>query len=726
MATTPTRPEPSPQQPTAHTQPIAQQPIAQQPIAHTLPAQRRSLWRRGSAIVVGLLIALLAAGEFMGWSFLRAPAERLLSDKLERTVRLGAPFRLHLLGSIRLDVGSLYVSAPAGFGSAHLIDARDAQLTLRYGDLIGLEDTAPYRIAVLHVEKLDAHLERHQDGSASWQFKQDENSPDRPFPVIESLIVRHGTATVIDPLTAVDVKLEFDTHEGAADQHMESKVQAQGRYRQHKLAAKLVTYGFLPIASQNADSAPVKSTGWVDYGGVHVAFEGAIVDLFGKQDIQGRFTAQGPSLAVLGTLVNAVLPTTGAFVIKGQVAKKDRIWEADIASARVGSSDLAGRFMFDPRDGKPYLQGDLRGKHFMLADLGPAFGTRNADGSDAQPKAGRAVPDRPLNLPALNQMEADIKIDLAYVDLGSAFDKPISPLRAQLNLAGGKLSLSDILAHTADGTISGLISVDAGMPLSPATEAGTKTKDGMETRDGTETKDGSSPAPLTRVPAWNIDLGWKDIDLAKWLVVSKQRKQEAKAKGNQEPPAYVTGTLNGKTRLNGTGRSTAQLLASLNGDVAMHIRDGSLSHLIVEVLGLDIAQGIGVLIRGDESLAMQCAVLDLQAQQGVVSPRVAVVDTPVTLVLIDGKINLAKEQLDLRLVAKPKNFSPFTVRSPIRVRGTFLDPSVAPEAGPIAARAIGAIALSFINPLAAILPFIDAGADKPSTCAEALANYKKK
>lgn len=704
MATTSTKPEPSPQP----------------PIAVTQPPQRRSRWRRGSAIVVGLLIALLAAGEFMGWSFLRAPAERLLSDKLERTVSLGAPFRLHLLGSIRLDVGSLYVSAPAGFSSAHLIDASDALLILRYGDLIGLEDTAPYRIAVLHVQTLDAHLERHQDGSASWQFKQDENSPDRPFPVIESLIVGHGTATVIDPLTAVDLKLEFDTHEGAADQHMESKVQAQGRYRQHKLAAKLVTYGFLPIASQSADSAPVKSTGWVDYGGVHVAFEGAVVDLFGKQDIQGRFTAQGPSLAVLGRLVNAVLPTTGAFVIKGQVAKKDRIWEADIASARVGSSDLAGKFMFDPRDGKPYLQGDLRGKHFMLADLGPAFGTRNADGSNAKPKAGRAIPDRPLDLPALNKMEADIKIDLAYVDLGSAFDKPIAPLRAQLNLAGGKLSLSDILANTADGTISGLISVDAGMPLSPATEAGAKTK------AGTETQDGSSPAPVTRAPAWNIDLGWKDINLAKWLVVSKQRKQEARATGDKEPPAYVTGTLNGKTRLNGTGRSTAQLLASLNGDVAMHIRDGSLSHLIVEVLGLDIAQGIGVLIRGDESLAMQCAVLDLQARQGVVSPRVAVVDTPVTLVLIDGKVNLAKEQLDLRLVAKPKNFSPFTVRSPIRVRGTFLDPSVAPEAGPIAARAIGAIALSFINPLAAILPFIDAGADKPSTCAEALANYKKK
>ena len=117
----------------------------------------------------------------------------------------------------------------------------------------------------------------------------------------------------------------------------------------------------------------------------------------------------------------------------------------------------------------------------------------------------------------------------------------------------------------------------------------------------------------------------------------------------------------------------------------------------------------GVFIKGDQSLPLECAVMDLKADHGVVTPKVALIDTPVTLILIDGNLSLASEALDLRLAAKPKNFSPFTVRSPIHVTGTFSDPQASPEGGPIAARVLGGVALAFINPLAAILPFIDPG-----------------
>ena len=230
-----------------------------------------------------------------------------------------------------------------------------------------------------------------------------------------------------------------------------------------------------------------------------------------------------------------------------------------------------------------------------------------------------------------------------------------------------------------------------------------------------------------KLPTWRIDLNWKDINLEKWLQVSEDRKQQARKEGEAVPDAYVTGTLNGKTKLSGKGQSTAELLASLDGNISTHIRKGSISHLIVEALGLDVAQGLGLLIKGDNSLPMQCAVVDLKSSQGLITPNVALIDTPVTVILADGKISLARETLDLRLVAKPKNVSPFTVRSPINITGTFTNPKIRPEATPIAARVLGGIALAFVNPLAAILPFIDPGSGSDeASCSDALRTLQQK
>jgi uncharacterized protein involved in outer membrane biogenesis len=659
-------------------------------------------------IIVAILAIALMVCEKLGWPFLRAPAERFMNTRLERTVRLDVPFKLHLLGGVQLDVGGLWISAPQGFDAPHLIDAKDVLLELRYTDLLNPDKTGPMRIKSLRVAQMDAALVRNQDGNSSWQFRKNDAEPSRPFPTIETLVVRNGTALVRDALTQTDLKVLFSTQEGASNSAPVSSVQTQGKFRQRAIQAELTTNGFLPIASQSSDSSQISSKGWVEYAGLHGDFDGVVSDIFGNQDIKGSFAIKGPSLGLLGDLFDITLPTTESFKLHGDIEKSHGIWLANVASARVGKSDLSGRFQYDPRPEKPLMQGELNGKNFVLADLAPAFGTKNEDGSEAKPREGHAIPDRPFNFPSLNRMNAKIAVNLDHIDLGNAFSRPISPLKADLTLDAGKLSLSNLYAHTADGTFSGLISVDA--------------------HQLPDEISGQKHAEPDAIPSWNIDLAWKDIDLEKWLQVSKERKEKARQKGKKDsPPAYVSGTLNGKTKLTGTGQSTAGVLGSLDGDVSLYIHEGKVSHLIIEVLGLDVAQGLGLLLRGDEPLPMQCAVMDLKAKQGIIRPDVALIDTPVTLLLIDGDINMARENLNLRLIAKPKNVSPFTVRSPILVKGTFVNPDVSAEPGPIATKVLIAVGLAFINPLAAILPFIDTGSKdaRSSTCSTALAEFNK-
>ena len=663
---------------------------------------------RGKSKLLRIFLAILltpilvfAICEALGWPFLRVPFEHFASKQLQRTVRIAEPFQLRLIGGVSLKVGGLWISAPPGFDAPHFVSTNKADLKLRYADLYQLKHSDLLRIKSLEVDQIDARLIRHPDGQAIWNFQHDPNRPPRPFPTIEKLIATKGHAEVVDAINEADLKVDFNTNEGSANTKSASSIRAVGTYRQKPLKAELATDGFLPVATRDKTAPPIQSKGWADYASLHLDFDGAVSDLLGRRNIDGKFSAHGPSLSIVGNFTGTVLPVTDKFALSGTVKKTDEVWNVNVAAAHVGQSDLAGKFRYDPSPPKPSLKGELRGKRLYLADVFPAFGTRREDGTVVKPPKGKIIADRPLDLPSLNKMDAQVIVRLDYVDLGTLFARPISPFNADLSMDKGKLALAKIDAHVAEGSLAGLISIDA--------------------YQAAET---SPAAP----PKWQIDLQWKNIDLEKWLKVSEDRKRQAKKKGEKDiPPAYVTGSLNGRTKLSGHGKSTRELLASLDGDVSLFIRKGTISHLLIELMGIDLAQSLGIILTRDEPLRMQCAVIDLDTRNGTARPQVALIDTNITLVLIDGNIVLPEEELNLRLTAKPRNVSPFTLRSPIRVRGTFLNPDVAPEKGPIAARVAGGAVLAFINPLAAIIPFVDLGStnNEPSPCKQTLARFSK-
>ncbi|MCB5187770.1 AsmA family protein [Methylobacillus caricis] len=656
------------------------------------------LWLLLTMVIVAIVC------EILGWPFLRAPAERLLNEKLERTVKLEQPFQLHLWAGVQLDLGHLFISAPASFTAPHLVDAHNISLKLRYRDLWQYTKNNQLRIREIKVDQIDAQLLRQADGTSTWQFPKDESQPDSPFPIIETLVVKNGSSKIDDAISQAAVDAKFRTEEGSNSQEtMHSELSINGKFQNKPVKAFLETAGFLPIATQDQNSPPIKSKGWMEYAKLRIDFDGQISDLFGKKNIQGKAVATGSSLGILGDLVGTPLPTTDPFRLSATLDKTSDIWNIDIDSAKVGKSSLSAQLKYDPRtdDTVPLLQGHIDGSRFYLADLAPAFGTSKPDGTKAAPAGNRAIPDRPLDLPSLNQVDMDISLKLDYVELGNAFALPISPLKGHLKIYKGRFTVEDILARTADGTLSGTLSVDAGEPPVKANSR-------------------------QYAPQWQIKLAWKDIVLEKWLQVSKTRQEEARKQGKTVPPPYVTGTLNGKTDLTGKGSSTAALLGSLNGKTTLFIEQGQISRLIVELMGLDVAQSVSAWLGGDQSLNMQCALMDLKATNGIIKPEVALIDTPVTLLLINGNVDMGEEKLDLLLAAKPKNFSPLTVRSPIKVQGTFVQPKVSPEAVPIAARLLGSVALAFINPLAAILPYLDTGSKSNSySCSQALAHFNQ-
>ncbi|MEO6409571.1 MAG: AsmA family protein [Burkholderiaceae bacterium] len=658
-----------------------------------------------AAVVVGLVI-FVTWGESQGWPFLVEPLQRRLSTAMHRDVSFSpdgsteAHARIHLLGGVRVDAPRIRIAAPDWSAEPHMLLATDASIHLGYADLWRAYRGGPLHIRSIKAEQIDLAVERLADGRASWQFRNEPGAPAGPPPTIGHLEVADGAARYRDLVldAAVDAHFTLIDSSGrpavasgyaaasssasasaparAASAAQGLRVVANGKYRSFPLKVQLETSGILPLVGEQAAKLAVPVALTATIGRARLDFHGTATDAIHLGALTGVFTLAGPSLAAVGDPLGVTLPSTPAFRTEGRIAQRGNVWNAVFDSARIGTSRLSGAFTYDLGPAVPLLSGRLGGSRLLLADLGPAIGASapgsaasGATGAEAKPRttkvARRVLPDREFDLPALRVMDANVAVDIAEVDLGTQYLEPLRPLRAHLQLSDAVLRLTDIDARTGQGRLSGSVQLD-----------------GHERR-----------------AVWTTALRVADVRLERWI-------RQTSTNGG---PPYVSGRLRGVANLHGEGRSTAQILGTLKGNVGFQLQGGKISHLAVEAAGVDIAQGLGLLIVGDKPLDVQCGVADLQAQAGILRPRAFILDTSDSTIAVDGSVSMLDETMDLRAVVSPKDFSPLALRTPVRVRGPLDAPQVSLEKGPLARHVGAAALLALITPIAALLPLIDTG-----------------
>ena len=649
-------------------------------------------WRLIGAGFLAIVVIGLGVGEALGWPFLGAPMQRWIGQAIDRRVSFSADAAdkpvvlIHLLGGVKIDAAHIEIGAPPWSKAPHMLLARDAQLTLGYGDLIQAGRGAPLHLRELRAAELDVHIERQADGHASWQFGRKTDTPDPEqaparLPTFGRLAVGAGTVAVRDALIelALDGKFSLTDSSLAATSGAANGMQfnAKGVYRGQPMNIEMQSNGVLAVVADDAASVALPVTLNLKSGAASLSFKGTATDALKLTALKGRFVVQGPSLAAVGDPLRVTLPTTGPFRAEGLIAKEGLVWNALLNQVSIGSSRLAGAFTFDPRPRLPILSGRLTGTNLALTDLGPAVGAPVRKGAapvavaaSAPPRTGKrsghVLPNREFDLPSLRAMDANVLIAIDKLDLGSGLLQPLEPLRTHLVLANGVLTLRELEARTGKGRLLGTVQLDGRNALA----------------------------------LWTADLRWDGVRLESWI------RQERKDKS---APPYVTGSLNGRARVAGQGKSTAAILGSLRGEVRMNVVGGTISHLAVEAAGLDVAESLGMLIKGDDSLVIQCTVVDLVGEQGQFRPRVFVLDTDDSTLWVDGSLSFANEALDLKVVTSPKDFSPLALRTPLHVRGTFADPVISLDKARLGTRVGAAALLGLLNPLAALIPFIDVG-----------------
>lgn len=603
--------------------------------------------------VIGLIllaiVLLISAAELAGWPGLAPQLAARFAPALGLTLDSGT--RMHLFGRPRLLAPSVTVVREG----QTLATARELELHWAWNDLWQWHRQGqPLRLREVQADQLDLAWQRDAAGRSNWQAGVQPKSEPTPLPVIDSLLIRHGKVHIADAPLQLKAEAKFTTQ---TDGHWQAHV--DGQLRGQKLALQAQASASLALLSAARDEQPLtKVQASLTQAGSSIRFEGTAASLLDARALDGQVEVRGPSLAAVGRPIGVTLPATPPFELKGRLQHASGLWTLADAQARIGRSRLAGDFRFDTRPARPLLSGELRGGPLLLADLGPAVGT------DAKPsRAGRVLPDRTLDIPSLARMDAALTIKLSALDLGSAALAPLSPVNAKLTLQDSLLTLGALKAGIAGGQLSGDTSLNA----------------------------------RVEPPQWQAHLAIEGLALERWL-----RKTDT-----------LGGKLQARALVKGHGRSIAALLGSLDGELSVALQDGRMSHLVTELMGLDLAQGLGVWLRGDDDLPLNCARLEGRFKAGVLRPQFAMVDNRDSRIELGGSVSLTTEALALRAVAHPKDFSPLSLRAPVRVEGTLADPRVALEGKKLGGRALAAIALGALAPPAALLAFVDPGEDLP-------------
>src|SRR5207249_367765 len=160
----------------------------------------------------------------------------------------------------------------------------------------------------------------------------------------------------------------------------------------------------------------------------------------------------------------------------------------------------------------------------------------------------------------------------------------------------------------------------------------------------------------------------------------------------------------------------ARLLGSMTGDVILAMEGGRISKLLLNLADLDVAGSATLLVAGDKSIPIRCLVADFHADDGRMRAQTLVLDSTDTRLDGTGTIDFKDEGLGLRLAARSKRPSLVALRGPIQLGGRFKAPTVRPDPTQLTLRAGAAIALGFIAPPAAILPFLELGVAKDANC----------
>jgi uncharacterized protein involved in outer membrane biogenesis len=630
-------------------------------------------WTLGVVGVLAVAIALVII--FFQWSWLRGPLESRLSALTGKTVHIDGPITGDKGWVPHITLNDIKIDEPDFTAAPKVAKIDSIALEIDLASL--LRGKLDFPLIDIDAPVLD--LLRNPDGKANWDIVSEASGPnDRgDMPIIGKLTVRNGKVTYRDVARHVTIEGTIKTVAATGGTGEGSfTMEGNGTYRNAPFILKLKG-GSLNDLRETRKPYDLDATASVGKTKVHVV--GTVTNPFKLTDMNLKMTADGDNAQDLYPIFGIPAPPTPPYHLTGILDRDGKAWLFKNFAGTVGKSDLEGSLRFETENRKRiFVGGTLNSKNLDFSDLGLLVGTPGGTTgdrpvSDTQKamerqveKSDRVLPDTPLNLDEVRNVDADITFKGEHVVAQSL---PIDNVDMHMMLDNGLLSLKPLKVGVAGGQINSDIIIDA--------------------RKDTVVTD-------------------YDVKFSHFQVEQIFRKAGVAQGG--------TGMIDGRIRLHGTGDSVRKSLATADGQASAIVDKGTISDLFANGLGLDVVRAVGALIDGNSQVPLNCLVVDFQVDKGVMAARTFIIDTDAALSTGKGTVSLADEKLDLSIHGDPKKATPVALGGPIEIGGSFKKMSVGLGAEAYA-RGGAAVALgTLLTPVAAVLGFIDAGDVKDANC----------
>lgn len=629
---------------------------------------------RIATVLLLLLMVLTVVLIFFPWDLLREPLNRYVTERTGRQFEITRRLDIKLGRTTRVFADGIEFANPAWAKEPYLVKADAAEIHIRLWSLL----SGPLELPLVSLSNPRLGLQIEPDGKRTWALGGD-TSDEKNVPLIGKLLVDKGTLTYLAAARGADISADFMLASETSSA-LPLSYKARGKWKGEPFTAEGRTGGVLQLSADTEGTFPLEISAVA--GRTRLKASGSITNLAEIGSINAEFRLEGQSLADLYKLVGVVLPGTPPYKLQGQLDKQGLLWSIKQIKGVLGKSDLSGALAFDRSKQVPFLSGKVQSRVLDFEDLGPMIGLPSdnvpaAMANKAVPaakgpsRAGRVLPDAKLDFSRLQAMNADVQYSAA--DIRHVKALPLDSMSAHIKLNGGLLELEPVKLGVAGGQLAGRLAINS--TISPST---------IESR-----------------------LDARAIQLNQLFPTIESTKSSL-------------GKISGQIDLKGRGTSTAQVLASSSGNIAFLMGGGQISNILLEFMGLDGGEIIKFMVRGDRNVRLRCAAAAFDVRQGLMTSRAFVLDTADTVVKGTGQISLADESLDLVLYPSPKDGSILSLRSPLKIGGTFARPTAGPDKAALAGRAGIALALAAINPLLALAATIETGPGQDANCTEVL------
>lgn len=376
--------------------------------------------------VAAAVLMMAAAFLFTNDAWLRSLVESQVAARTGRTLNIGGDFAIDWSWRPRVVAKRVSLSNASWGSHPTMLEIERVEFTISLVDLLRGDLVLP-QVALSHPWIL---LEFSAEGKRNWILEREQKRAD-DAPRIGRLTLDSGKLIYRNPNAQTDIALAIETVASAAED-ARTQVEAKGVFRGLKASAS-GTGG--PVLSLRDEELAYPLDVKAEIGATRASVRGEVTGLVALSKVDLDVKLQGAGLSELGKIIEISLPESPRYSVSGKLTRESDAWRFLAFKGALGKSDIAGEFLFERGQERPFVRAVLTSRQLIVDEL--PFMERRKD--------GKATP-----LQRLRTFDADIKLEANTV---KREQRSIGGLSAHLKLDRGELKLHPLNFAAASGMV---------------------------------------------------------------------------------------------------------------------------------------------------------------------------------------------------------------------------------------------------------------------------------